>query len=95
MTVFEFVLAIVLISTVGKVITEIASRGRAASGSAELPELDELRDTVGELSSRVHTLEEERDFYRALLEAPRSPDDASAEAERPSVTPDPLDSAGR
>ena len=70
MSVFEFVLLIVLIVTVGNVVVEIVESRRLPPSGPHDPELDQLRDAVNELSSRVHELEEERDFYRKLLEAP-------------------------
>ena len=51
---FEFVLALVIITTVGKVAERRMSRGR--------------RDDMADLSGRLERLEEGRDFYKDLLE---------------------------
>jgi hypothetical protein len=73
MGVFEFVLAIVLISTVGKIIQERVKRVPPPAQAPPLPprEVQELRDTLDGMDERLGRLEEERDFYRALLEDPR------------------------
>lgn len=70
--VFEFVIALVLISTLGRVLSRRFPR-RQPQG--ELPpgqraELDGIRDAMHDLSGRLQRLEEERDFYKDLLEAP-------------------------
>ena len=69
MGVFEFILLIVLISTAGKVIT---TRGDRASKTPlpPAPDVQHLEVVVGEMNARLTRLEEERDFYRALLEPP-------------------------
>lgn len=72
MGVFEFIIVLVLISTAGKVV----SRRRARRDSqVDLPperqaELERIRDAMDDLSGRLHRLEEERDFYKDLLDAP-------------------------
>ena len=73
--VFEFVIVLVLISTVGKVVSERASRPKVSGGASQAVrgELDGLRDTLDELNARLQRLEQERDFYRDLLDAPASP----------------------
>jgi hypothetical protein len=70
--VFEFVIVLVLISTVGRIIT----RRRGAplpreSFQLDAEELHRVRDTIADLSTRMERLEEERDFYKDLLEPPR------------------------
>ncbi len=87
---FEFVITIVAISTVGRI---IASRRRrlipplpGESFQMDTEELHRVRDTIGDLSTRVERLEEERDFYKDLLEPPRGrstlpPADADPDAE--------------
>ncbi len=72
MGVFEFVIALVLISTVGKVLSQRLPRERPRGGAPQIPpaEMEGIRDAIEELSARVIRLEEERDFYRQLLEAP-------------------------
>lgn len=67
--VFEFVLLLVLITTIGKVLT--VRSGRPALREGVRPEdLERINETMGELHTRLAKLEEERDFYRALLESP-------------------------
>jgi hypothetical protein len=74
MGVFEFVITLVVISAVGRII--VARRrplplpGESFQMDAE--ELHRVRDTIADLSTRLERLEEERDFYRDLLEPPRS-----------------------
>ena len=73
MGVFEFVITLVLISTVGGII----ARRRPVplpreSFQLDAEELHRVRDTIADLSTRMERLEEERDFYKDLLEPPRS-----------------------
>lgn len=72
MGVFEFIIILVVISTAGKIIGNRRSR-RDPRG--ELPkggraELERIRDTVDDLGGRLVRLEEERDFYKELLDSP-------------------------
>ena len=72
MGVFAFIIILVLISTVGKVMSDRLPR-RDPRG--ELPkgaraELERIRDTVDDLGGRLVRLEEERDFYKELLNSP-------------------------
>ena len=71
MGVFEFVITLVLISTVGRI---IARRRHAPlpreSFQMDAEELQRVRDTIADLSTRMERLEEERDFYKDLLEPP-------------------------
>ncbi len=71
MGVFEFIIALVLISTVGRI---FAVRRRAPlpreSFQLDAEELHRVRDTIADLSTRMERLEEERDFYKDLLEPP-------------------------
>ncbi len=72
MGVFAFIIILVLISTVGKIVSDRLPR-RDPKG--ELPqgaraELERIRDTVDDLGGRLVRLEEERDFYKDLLESP-------------------------
>lgn len=64
---------LVVVSTIGKVVSDITNSRRLppGPGTGHREEIDELRDAVGDLGTRLHKLEEERDFYRELLEAPR------------------------
>ena len=75
MGVFEFVIALVLISTVGKVARdrrEIRTMDKSTSQIGP-GALEGLRDTVEEMNTRLRRIEEERDFYRDLLESPQRP----------------------
>ena len=87
MGIFEFILLIALISTVGKVLTE---RRRPPMppppDRSALPpqEVDRLREAMDELFERVGRLEEERDFYRELLESPGRKDSLGPGESRPS-----------
>ncbi len=72
MGVFEFVITLVLISSVAKI---IESRRRPTPLPGESFQMDtealhRVRDTITDLSTRVEQLEEERDFYKDLLEPP-------------------------
>ena len=73
MGVFEFVITLVLISTVGRI---IAARRRplplpGESLRVDTEDLLRVRETIADLSTRMERLEEERDFYKDLLEPPR------------------------
>jgi hypothetical protein len=67
--VFEFILVIVLITTIGKVL-EARRAGSASSLPPPSPNIQHLEELLGDMDTRLARLEEERDFYRALLEAP-------------------------
>ena len=72
MGVFEFVIALVFISTVGRIISR-RRRPLPHPGESFKVDTEELRrigDTISDLSGRVERLEEERDFYKDLLEPP-------------------------
>ena len=72
MGVFEFVIALVFISTVGRIISR-RRRPVPLPGESFKVDTEELRrigDTISDLSGRVERLEEERDFYKDLLEPP-------------------------
>ncbi len=72
MGVFEFVITLVIISTVGRIIA-VRRRPLPLPGDSfqlDAEELHRVRDTISDLSGRVERLEEERDFYRDLLEPP-------------------------
>lgn len=72
MGVFEFIIVLVIISTVGKAVSRRhASRDLPGkTPSAEPRELERIRDTMDDLSGRLERLEVERDFYKDLLDAP-------------------------
>ena len=72
MGVFEFIIALVVISTVGRIIA-VRRRPLPLPGDSfqlDAEELHRVRDTITDLSGRVERLEEERDFYKDLLEPP-------------------------
>ena len=75
MGVFEFIIILVVISTVGKLISDRRPRrdprGDLPRGGARA-ELERIRETVDDLGGRLLRLEEERDFYKELLDSPRS-----------------------
>ena len=91
MGVFEFVIMLVLISTVGKVLSERSSRRELRQGHEQRrlgsAEAEALREAIDELNGRLTRIEEERDFYKDLLDAP----DVRRKISPPSV---PSDSAG-
>jgi hypothetical protein len=66
---FEFILLLVLISTVGKVLMSRSGRPKPLPGASP-EDVDRLNEAVSDLHTRLTKLEEERDFYRALLESP-------------------------
>lgn len=72
MGVFEFIIALVVISTIGKVLTDRLPRGKPQAQPPSLPpgEVERIHEALEDLSGRLMRLEEERDFYRELLEAP-------------------------
>jgi len=71
MGVFEFLIVAVVVSAISKTVTAVADRrALPAVDSARSEEVDALRDAVADLGTRLHRLEEERDFYKNLLEAP-------------------------
>ena len=73
MGIFEFILLIVIISTLGKVLAGRGNRVPPPPSQPSLPpgELDAVRQAMDDLSERLARLEEERDFYVQLLEDPR------------------------
>jgi len=79
--VFEFLVVLVIVSTVGKVVTDFGQRRQLSGSASETrgPEVEGLREEVANLSGRLQLLEEERDFYRNLLEAPKGGDPAPDE----------------
>lgn len=79
---------IVLITTVGKVLSDRSQRVQPRGGTPKLApgETEDIRQALDDLSGRVIRLEEERDFYKELLDAPARqreippPDDSSGNA---------------
>ena len=73
MGVFEFVIALVLISTIGGALRRRDPRRplQAKQPAADRSEIEGIRDAMHDLSGRLQRLEEERDFYKDLLEAPK------------------------
>jgi hypothetical protein len=91
--VFELVVLIVLITTIGKVLAVRSARPQLAASRHEPEVILQLNDAMSDLNARLEKLEEERDFYRALLESPKR-GDLSAPGEAgptspPASTPDP------
>lgn len=82
MGIFEFVIVLVLIATVGEVIKARVGRPNAVTPPTQ--DTRHLEETVEHLSQRVLRLEEERDFYRALLEPGDVPPSSG-----PSTLPEP------
>jgi hypothetical protein len=71
MGVFEFLTVLVVVSTIGKVVTSLSGRRALPPAAASTSDdVEALREVVGDLGTRLHRLEEERDFYKQLLEAP-------------------------
>ncbi len=72
MGVFEFIIVLVLISTCGRVLSRRRARLElpGKTPSAEPEEMERIRDAMDDLSGRLQRLEEERDFYKDLLDAP-------------------------
>ena len=70
--VFEFIVLVVLISTIGKVLTGRQGRPSLPEAPHRPEEILQLNDAITELNARLEKLEEERDFYRALLEPPNN-----------------------
>lgn len=67
--VFEFVLVVIIATTVAKVAERRMARPRRDDSlPSGTDELLRVRDTMADLSGRLERLEEERDFYKALLE---------------------------
>ena len=70
---FAFIITLVLISTAAKII-ERRRRPTLPGESVQVDteELHRIAETITDLSERVERLEEERDFYKDLLEPPSS-----------------------
>ena len=87
MGVFEFIIALVLISTAGKVLTaRSAAPPKEKLKPREEGDLAYMREALHELSGRVERLEEERDFYRNLLESPNRPKVLPTPEDKPDAT---------
>ncbi len=70
-----------LISTIGKVLSSRAAARELPSGPSQAGSEGDgemTRSVIDELSGRIERLEEERDFYKDLLDAP---------AGRPEISP--------
>lgn len=70
---FAFIITLVLISTAARVI-ERRRRPTLPGESVQVDteELHRIAETITDLSGRMERLEEERDFYKDLLEPPSS-----------------------
>ncbi len=73
MGIFELILGLVIITTAGRVVERRWSRQRGESLQVGTEELHRIRDTVTDLSGRLERLEQERDFYKDLLEPGAGP----------------------
>ena len=85
MGVFEFIIVLVTVSTIGKVITD-RNETRALLKNRRPdpnPDLQAIIETVENMNTRLARVEEERDFYTRLLEAPPK-DDSS---DQPGILP--------
>ncbi len=71
MGVFEFIIALVLISTLGKALSRRRPRRELPGASPEggRAEIEHIRDTLDDVTGRLGRLEEERDFYKDLLDS--------------------------
>ena len=70
MGVFEFLTVMVVVTTIGKVATSFADRRALPPADASTSDdVEQLRAVVGDFDTRLHRLEEERDFYKELLDA--------------------------
>lgn len=70
---FSFVIALVFITTVGATARAAIGRrdeGRKVKGDLPAAGTESLQRMVDDLGGRVERLEEERDFYKDLLDAP-------------------------
>jgi hypothetical protein len=76
MGLFPFIILLVLISTVGKILSDRQSRVPPPDQRPQIGpgEITELREAMDSLSSRLHQIEEERDFYKQLLDSPKRGD---------------------
>ena len=69
MGVFDFVLLLVIITTVGRIVERRLPRARRGESlQVDTDELHRIRETMSDLGARLERLEEERDFYKDLLE---------------------------
>ncbi len=66
---------LVLISTVGKVVSRRRSHRelKAPPPAGGHGDFEGMREAIDDMSSRLERLEEERDFYKDLLESPAKP----------------------
>jgi len=67
---FEFLVAVFLFKTIGEVLKEHI-KNKPATGSVSSDQVELLREEIKDLGLRLHQIEEERDFYKDLLAAPR------------------------
>ena len=88
MGIFEFVIVLVLVATAGEVIKARVSRPTPVAPPPR--DTRHLEETVEHLNQRVLRLEEERDFYRALLEPGTKAPPSGAE---PTLAPPPSEGA--
>ena len=82
-----------IVSTIGKVFSRPAAPLEPPPDSSQVGggEQKSARDAIAELSSRLERLEEERDFYKDLLDSPA----LRREIRPPDTAEDASDTAGR
>ena len=67
---FEFILALVFLNVAGKAVREYIKK-KPARGAVSSDQVELLSQEIRDLGLRLHQIEEERDFYKDLLAAPR------------------------
>jgi hypothetical protein len=67
---FEFILALVSINVAGKAVREYIKK-KPTPGAVSSDQVELLSQEIRDLGLRLHQIEEERDFYKDLLAAPR------------------------
>jgi len=72
-TIFAFIIILVTITTIGKIVSDWQSRMPPLDQRPQIGPgtLQELRESMDDLSNRLTLIEEERDFYKQLLDSPR------------------------
>ena len=76
MGVFEFIVVLVIVGTAGKVVSQRFGREQPRGHIPDSRDFEGIRETLDDLTGRVVRLEEERDFYKDLLESPERQRDA-------------------
>lgn len=90
---FAFVISLVFLIIAGGTVRQALSQHHARrelKGASPEPGQGELQRAVDDMSGRLSRLEEERDFYKDLLESPRG----RRELLSPDTNQDPSDASG-